>query len=337
MNVSERCKSLTKKLILSVGMLRAASAVRPRFIAILKYHSIRDDPDLVDDSIGSSIVHRTDVFREQMELVARQFNPVTMDDVALFLRGQKEAPKWPVAVTFDDGYADNCEVAAPLLRRVGVPATFYVTVDAVDGAKAPWFVRVRHAIWTTKRNSWLDVESGRTLNLEKREDRISLMRRSCRRCASLTGHAQEEAVRAIEAELEAAPYRADGLMMSWGQIGSLQSDGHAIGSHTLSHPNVAHVSSQEMRVELVESKRRLEGKLGVSVKHLSYPHPCLNPNFSAESTAVAREAGYATAVLSINGPVSLDSDPMSMERLAVASDRHEFLWNLECTLLGRRV
>ena len=337
MNVSERCKWLTKKLILNAGILRAAGAVSPRYIAILKYHSIRDDPDQVDDSIGSSIVHRTDVFREQMELVAGQFNPVTMDDVALFLKGEKEVPKRPVAVTFDDGYADNCEIAAPLLSRVGVPATFYVTVDAVDAAKAPWFVRVRHAIWTTKRNSWLDTESGRTLNLEKREDRISLMRRTCRQCASLTGHAQEEAVRAIETELDVAPYTPDGLMMSWEQIGGLHKGGHAIGSHTLSHPNVAHVSPQEMRVELVESKRKLDEKLGESVRHLSYPHPCLNPNFSAESTAVAREAGYATAVLSINGPVAVNGDPMCMERLAVASDRHEFLWNLECTLLGRRV
>lgn len=337
MNVTERCKWLTKKLILSAGILRAASAVSPRCIAILKYHSIRDDPDLADDSIGSSIVHRVDVFREQMELVARQFNPVTMDDVALFLKGEKEVPKRPVAVTFDDGYADNCEIAAPLLNRVGVLATFYVTVDAVGWGQSPWFVRVRHAIWTTKRNGWLDKESGRTLNFERREDRITIMRRFCRRCATLTGHAQEEAVRAIEMELEVAPYTPGGLMMSWEQIEKLHEGGHAIGSHTLSHPNVAHVSPQEMRVELVESKRRLDEKLGQSVTQLSYPHPCLNPNFSAESTAVAREAGYATAVLSINGPVPLNSDPMCMERLAVASDRHEFLWNLECTLLGRRM
>jgi peptidoglycan/xylan/chitin deacetylase (PgdA/CDA1 family) len=43
-----------------------------------------------------------------------------------------------VAVKFDDGYRDNYEIAAPILEKAGVPATFYVTVDCVESGKLPW-------------------------------------------------------------------------------------------------------------------------------------------------------------------------------------------------------
>jgi peptidoglycan/xylan/chitin deacetylase (PgdA/CDA1 family) len=39
-----------------------------------------------------------------------------------------------VCVTFDDGYRDNLEVAAPVLRRLGIPATIYVVTGVLDGS-----------------------------------------------------------------------------------------------------------------------------------------------------------------------------------------------------------
>jgi len=110
------------------------------------YHSVMDDPLQAASTLGG-IVHSTKVFREQMELIARDYNTLTLADVLLFVQGEKEPPTRSVAITFDDGYADNFEVAMPVLDQTGVPAAFYVVVDCVENARLPWPARLRYAFY----------------------------------------------------------------------------------------------------------------------------------------------------------------------------------------------
>src|SRR6516165_9461215 len=110
------------------GVIRLAAKLRPPGAAILMYHSVMDDPDCELQTLGK-IIHSSTVFSRHMELIAREYVPVSLDELARALTDGKELKPRSVAVTFDDGYRDNCEVAVPILNRVGVPATFYVTVD----------------------------------------------------------------------------------------------------------------------------------------------------------------------------------------------------------------
>ena len=140
----------TKSALNRSGILRLAQGLGPTRVAILKYHSVQDDPARFEHSIGAGIIHSRRCFSEQMELLARRYNPVTLDDALLFLRGEKRLPRRPVVVTFDDGYLDNFEIAAPIMNRLGIPGTFYVMVAAIATERPPWFCRVRHAFGTTR-------------------------------------------------------------------------------------------------------------------------------------------------------------------------------------------
>ena len=122
-------KDLAKRAILASGALRLISPSAST--AILMYHSVMPDPAAHADSLGC-ILHSETAFRAQMELLARHYHPVSLDEVVASLDGRKELPKRSVAVTFDDGYADNSEVAMPILNRLGIPATFSVTVHCVE-------------------------------------------------------------------------------------------------------------------------------------------------------------------------------------------------------------
>ncbi len=127
------------------------------------------------------------------------------------------------------------------------------------------------------------------------------------------------------------------FMMEWKKIKELHEKGHIIGSHTLSHPNLAHTRKGELRWELTESKRVLEKELCTPVIHFSYPNPALWPQYTEETTAAVKENGFETAVISSNGPVRNRDDPLLLERLSGTLDKEEFLWNVRCTMLGRRV
>ena len=63
------------------------------------------------------------------------------------------------------------------------------------------------------------------------------------------------------------------LMMNWDEARTLLKSGHIVGSHTMTHPNVAQVSVDDARSELAESKLKLEKELGEPVEHFAYPHP----------------------------------------------------------------
>jgi len=173
-------RELVKKALLGSRLLRLAADRRG--VAILMYHSVMEDPRSQDVFLGG-ITHPESVFRGQMELLAKQYHSVSLDEVGRFLRGDGALPDRAVAVTFDDGYADNYEIAAPILNRTGVPATFYVTVESVEQRRLPWPARLRFAFRTTKRTSWMH-SSGKAWPLSCPRERESAYLFSCGECAS---------------------------------------------------------------------------------------------------------------------------------------------------------
>jgi peptidoglycan/xylan/chitin deacetylase (PgdA/CDA1 family) len=125
-------------------------------------------------------------------------------------------------------------------------------------------------------------------------------------------------------------------MMTWEQARQLVGQGHIVGSHTVSHPNLAHLEDEpELRFELEESKRRLGQELASPAIHFSYPCPILQPHWSARSTQICRELGYRTAVTTNSGPVRVGDDPLTLHRLPASKDVDELRWALDCTFLGR--
>ena len=245
-------------------------------------------------------------------------------------------PRRPVAVTFDDGYANNFEVAVPVLNHFGIPATFYVTTACIDRKQLPWIARIRRAFRTTERQSW-QAPDGSILSLASRDLREAARVVACEHCAQLAGEPQERLIEAIESALEIAPPSEESCrMLSWEQLRGMVRHGHIVGSHTVSHPNLAHVGWEELKTELVDSKRRLEQELGVTVPHFAYPNPILTPHWSTQTVDAIRRAGYRTAVIATPGIVRRHDDPLCLHRVASSRKLDAFRWNLECVFLGRR-
>ena len=316
------------------GLHVAARLSRPRAV-ILMYHSIVEDPRQTADSIGISQSRAS--FEWQMRTLAERFNAVTIGQVVEFASQGRPLPPHSVVVTFDDGFADNHDVALPILKRYRVPATFYIMVNAVATGCPPWYCRLNFAFKTTAMREWKHPEHARVFPLDTADERTEALTAAWNLGAALTGSAQEALVRQVEACLQVEPLDSrSGLMMNWDQVRVLHKAGHTIGGHTLSHPNLAHVSLEEARTEIIGCKDLLEEKIGQPIMHFSYPHPALNPQWSPQTLQITREAGFRSAVLTTQGSVRPGDEPLSLLRIPADHDCHQWIWDLERAFLRDR-
>jgi peptidoglycan/xylan/chitin deacetylase (PgdA/CDA1 family) len=102
----------------------------------------------------------------------------------------------------------------------------------------------------------------------------------------------------------------------WTCVRDLVAAGCEIGSHTVTHPRLAELTSGVCLRELIDSRERLQDRLGRAVPHLAYP-------FGSVTTRVrdqAVDAGYTMACSGERGLSTADDDPMLLHRVPVFGD-----------------
>ena len=95
--------------------------LRSKEICVLIYHSIGKNKWYA--SVNPI------AFRMQMRYLRKHYNVVPLDDIVKYKQGEINLPDKSVAITFDDGYADNYKVAWPILKRNNLPFTIFVTTN----------------------------------------------------------------------------------------------------------------------------------------------------------------------------------------------------------------
>lgn len=99
---------------------------------IVAFHRVNDD--LPEDGLNRTSAD----FERFCRFFRSNFDVVALDEqVSRLERGASIGGT--LAITFDDGYLDNFEVAAPILRRLGLPATFFVTTHFIGSSTAAWW------------------------------------------------------------------------------------------------------------------------------------------------------------------------------------------------------
>lgn len=295
------------RLARRMGLLRPIAAARAvlggRDLRILAYHRVLPEP-VEDFSFDIELVSAwAERFREQMLHLRNHFHPMRFDEVLAMLQAGRRLPANAVVVTFDDGYEDNHRVAFPILRDLGVPATFFVATGHIDSGRPYLYDWLVHALCVTKASRVEIPELGLDVPLAASlEGRRALAAEVLDRVKALRESTQSILVRRIVAQLGVPVPDQDGgcRPMSWQNLREMRDGGMEIGSHGVHHRMLAKLPASLMRAELVESRRRMQAELGVPARVLSYPvggHDA----FDDEVIAAARAAGYEMACTYIAG------------------------------------
>lgn len=325
-----RVRSGLDGLTRTTGLLALHERGLRRGLTILMYHRILPAVECASYPLPSLAMPR-EAFEAQVAWLAEHCRVVPVAEALGMLGTSHGSPRPLVSLTFDDGYADNAEIAAPVLHASGVRGTFFITTGFVEQAAPLWFDRAADA-WSRLDERvrgevlrQLVLASGGTVrNGHVRVDGPSWM-------ASLK--AAEPEVRAeyvARAESLAAGMVDAGRYapMTVDQVKSLASAGHEVAAHSVSHPILPQLPEDAMQREVSESAGQIEHWTGRRVRGFCYP----NGDFDARVERAVEDAGLAYACTTrsgLNRPgvrmTRLLRRPMTMQRVADARRGHSLI------------
>jgi peptidoglycan/xylan/chitin deacetylase (PgdA/CDA1 family) len=256
--------------------------------------------------------------RRRLETLGRSCEVVPL--AALRERLHVGGPRPPVALTFDDDLASHVEVAAPLLRTLGLPATFFLTGASLNGPNPFWWQDL-HVLATRHRGEWPATiarlaQEWPWLGEAQRVDEI----------ADTIEELPLEDLNRIAGRLRemAADMPVDKGLLA-GEVAGLARQGFEIGFHTRSHRVLTRLDDDGLAGALSVGLDELTAAAGPRPTSIAYPH-C---RADLRVAAAARAAGFICGVTCSGRGVSDDDHPLLLGRIDGDQGSHgEFMLRL---------
>ena len=288
------------------GFARALSVPRGPRLSILIFHRVLATPDplLPGEPDAKS-------FEARMKWLSAGFRVLPLLEATRRLR-DGSLPANAASITFDDGYADNATVAAPILAGLRLSATFFVATGFLDGGRM-WNDTVIESVRAC-RDRVLDLgalDLG-TWSCDGDAQRLASIDGLLGRLKYLPQAERQAKVDAIAAAVGLPA--ASTLMMKRQQVRELRRYGMSVGAHTVNHPILTSLTVDEARREIDESRRDLEETLNERVKVFAYPNGKPKRDYDMAHVGVVRELGFDAAVSTAWGVSHRKSDRFQLPR-----------------------
>ncbi|OYV00922.1 MAG: carbohydrate esterase family protein [Burkholderiales bacterium PBB5] len=257
------------------------------------------------------------------------FNVLPLDE-AVGLMAQGRLPERAAAITFDDGYADNHDVALPILQRHDLTATFFVATGFLDGGRM-WNDTIIESLRRTPHTA-LDLgqllpQGGPVVPLHDQAARRDAVGVVIAQLKYLPPQQRLAMVDRLAQLLQAT--LPDDLMMRSEQVRRLHASGMQVGAHTVDHPILTGLSADSLRDQVLGSRQALEGLLGARVGLFAYPNGKPDTDYDAAAVALVRELGFDAAFTTVAGVSRQGHDRFQLPRFTPwERDRLRFGWRM---------
>jgi peptidoglycan/xylan/chitin deacetylase (PgdA/CDA1 family) len=228
------------------------------------------------------------LFERIIQLLTKRYTVIGLENfqegVSTGAKGRKLA-----TVMFDDGFKDNIEYAAPILKKHNCQASFYVVTNCIDKNIPTWTYLLDHALQHTRvegiRLTGTDIPTHLHSISLIASDNIRQLKPWIK---SLSNMRRIEVLDEIHRQLNDV-LTSENKMMNWNDIRQLKSAGFHIGSHSHTHPMLGALEDEaEILEELTISSRILSQQLGEKPVTISYPIG----SFDQRVIRLSKQAGY---------------------------------------------
>lgn len=308
-----KIKSIFKRVVLFVFDYLGVNWLLRRFSrtpVVLFWHGVSENtnPDIEGESFS------VDLFIKEIELVKQRYEIISIDE---FYKRYKNGTftNREAVLTFDDGYKNNLTVAAPILKRYGLPFTVFVSAQNIDNQERFYILVPRMVIIGGE----LDEVSIPSMNYHKKLNNLQERIECAHEIEYKIKDYSHEKAKQIASEmidvLGKESYRSlcqkyhNGELLTWDDVRKLISQYDCtIGSHCMDHC-ICHGNQPLSVVEwqLSESKKLIEKETGKECAYFAYP----NGNFTEETDKLVRKyykMGFSTT-----------AEPIRVGQTAIAS------------------
>jgi peptidoglycan/xylan/chitin deacetylase (PgdA/CDA1 family) len=286
---------------------------------ILMYHRVQDA--LYDPwSLCVSPAH----FKEQMEVLHRSCNVLSLPNLIERMQ-QVSMPENAVAITFDDGYADNFTHAFPVLSQWQIPATFFLSTSLVNTSRSFWWDELAQLILTERITPEvaISIVDGYALNQNKclnddldiqTDPLLAVYRMLWNRINPLSIDDRNTVMQALESAASSRVDQSTPSMLNEIQIRDLSRHSLiTIAAHTDHHLSLPAQNDETISKEISSSCDMLETLTSKRPTLFSYPFG----QYDERVIAHVKDAGLTAAVTTFQSPVKEDCALFELPRFQV--------------------
>ena len=282
-------------------------------LSILIFHRVHARSD-------SIFPHEPDAtrFERLMCFIARVFHVMTLGEAVTYL-AEGNLPSRALVITFDDGYADNAEVALPILQRHGLTASFFISTGFLDGGRM-WNDSVIECVRACGQAE-IDLESfglGRC-SLAGPVERRHVIESLLPRIKYLGLAEREEAINRLQ-NLCGVVNLPKNLMMCADQVREMHRAGMEIGAHTVNHPILTTLTPTDAEYEISEGRERLQAIIDAPVEVFAYPNGKPDHDYDHSHVSLVRKLGFRGAVSTAQGVGAASDDVLQLPRFTPWGD-----------------
>jgi peptidoglycan/xylan/chitin deacetylase (PgdA/CDA1 family) len=287
---------------------------------ILFYHRVADET-----SDPFSLCVSPARFSSQLTLLREVADVVPLDDLAS-RRTRRRGSRPRIAVTFDDGYADNLWHALPIAEALDTPITVFVTSRMLGRSRGFWWDRLAAGLIGLRELDLRLEIGGSTMRIRLHEDGAGT-----RALWTLHQRLRPLPVDQIEAVLDdvfaqlgaGEPENPRAATLTTDELSRLAVHPLVrIGAHTTAHVLLRPQPVLEQLSTITQSKRDLEELIGTPVNHFAYPFGGLD-SFDGRTVDAVRKSGFRSGCSTLDGPVTVWSNSFYLPRRNVGD------WDLE--------
>jgi peptidoglycan/xylan/chitin deacetylase (PgdA/CDA1 family) len=289
-------------------------------LSIFIFHRVLAQPDPLRPS-------EPDVprFDRIVEFLVRYFQVLPLSHALRALQ-EDGLPAGAACITFDDGYADNLLLAAPVLRRHGASATVFVATGFSGGGRM-FNDSVIEAVRALSGDAdWREFGLGQH-RIDDDAGRLELIGKTL---IDLKYRApKERAEIAMELARRAGLGRTSDLMLTPLQLIDWRNRRLEVGGHTVNHPILARLAEAEAYEEIAAGRDQLAQWLGAAPETFAYPNGMPGRDYGPRDVELVKRAGYGAAVSTSRGAAARGVDLYQLPRFT-PWDRSMWRFGLRC-------